>query len=181
MSTYHPSEIFDFFLEMSYNRDMGQISRARWSRMDILVQERGSEGLLDSFCSRVADGEHPRDIARSMGVHAITFREWIEGDPDRMKMFELAKRCLADHLQWDAIQEAQLSTVDTVSLGKYRTDTYRVAAGVMNRKEYGNKVDVDIGINLNLSEALALGRSRLQRVIEGEVAKKVEMVEIVEI
>lgn len=160
---------------------MGQVKSDRWSRLEMVVESLGEEGLLGDFCSRVADGEHPREIAKCYGVHAIIFRKWIEDDADRMRMFELAKRCLADHLQWDGIQEARECGVDDVQLGKYRTETYLKAAGTFNRKEYGQKVEIEVNQQISILGALDEARSRVltmrQSVPEIEVVQE-EVVEI---
>jgi hypothetical protein len=145
---------------------MGKLRNESWSRLELLIEEIGEDGVLDNYCGRIAIGDHPTDICRSFGIVPIVIRKWLEDDPKRVGMFELAKRCLADQLQWSAIQEARDSTVETVQLGKYRTDTYRVAAGVFNRKEYGTKVEIEVNQQISIIQALEEAHSR---VINGRV------------
>jgi len=134
---------------------------AKWGKMTELVATMGEDSVVADYCSRIAEGEHPRDISLSYGVSPIIMREWMESVPERMRKWELAKRCLADHLQWDSITEAQNCDVESVQLGKYRTETYLKAASVFNRKDYGAKVEVEINQQISITAALEEAHKRV--------------------
>ena len=47
---------------------MGKLTRIGWTRLDGLVAEIGSEGLLEMVCGRVAEDEDLTDISRSLEI-----------------------------------------------------------------------------------------------------------------
>lgn len=113
--------------------------REGWSRLDATIDEMGSDGLMSHILWKLSEGSHPSEIANEFGLPWVVLKKWIESDGTRVKDFELARRALGDKLAWDGIAEAKNSDIETVALGKYRTDTYMKIAGKLNRGEWGDQ------------------------------------------
>ena len=47
---------------------MGALVREGYSRLDVLLEEHGEELFLQGICGRVAEGESPDVVSRSMGL-----------------------------------------------------------------------------------------------------------------
>jgi len=120
---------------------MGQLQTLKegWSRLDATIDEMGSEGLLAHIIWKLSEGSHPSEIAGEFGLPWVVLKKWIESDGSRVREFELARRALGDKLAWDGIKEAKESDIESVALGKYRTDTFMKMAGKLNRGEWGDQ------------------------------------------
>lgn len=120
-----------------------QIKRVGYSRLDALIEEHGEEWLVGVFVLRVSDGEAPRDISVSMGLPWHVLRRWLEDSPDRMRQWELGKRCFADGLVWEGLKKARDADVDTLGVDKFQAEYFQKTAGKMSRDEWGERVQVD--------------------------------------
>lgn len=128
---------------------MGALVREGYSRLDVLLEEHGEESFLQGICGRVAEGESPDVVSRSMGLPWLVVRKWLEDDGKRVGLLELAKRCWADRLVWDAVSAARTADVDDVSVSKLQADTYLKVAAKADRGSWGDaKDDKGAGITL---------------------------------
>jgi hypothetical protein len=134
-----------------------------FAKLDAWIAERGEIAFFE-LASRVGSGELPSRIAQSIGVPWFALKAWIEDDPERMALVELAVRAGADQLEAEALQEVRKADSDTVSLAKLRYESYVRSAGFRDRKKYGNKVDVEVGMTVSIVDALREARGR---VVEG--------------
>lgn len=112
-----------------------------WSRLDARIAEYGEDGLLSELCGRVSEGEHPFDVAKTMGVAWNVMKRWLEDDERRMEELSFAKRCYADKLAWDSLSEVRDADVETVALAKLRSDKYEKMAGKFDRGSWGDKTE----------------------------------------
>ena len=113
--------------------------------MDALIAEMGEGGVLALIATRMAEGEAMKDIALSCGMPVTVMRGWLEDDEKRMDEIALARRCFAEDLVYAGLREARDADVESVGLGKYRTDTYMKMAGKMSRREWGEEKDAGGG------------------------------------
>lgn len=136
-------------LSTCYHGVMGKLVKEGWSRLDMLLEEHGEESFLQGICGRVAEGESPDVVSRSMGVPWLVVRKWMEDDGRRYGLLELAKRCWADRLVWSAVSAARDAGVDDVSVCRLRADTYLKVAAKADRGSWGDaKEDRGAGITL---------------------------------
>jgi len=162
---------------------MGALVREGYSRLDVLLEEHGEESFLQGICGRVAEGESPDVVSRSMGVPWLVVRRWLEDDGKRVGLLELAKRCWADRLVWDAVSAARDAGVEDVSVSKLQADTYLKVAAKADRGSWGDaKEDRRDGVTVVVQRggvvALVDGGSQgthiqeipAENVIEGEYA-----------
>lgn len=63
----------------------------------------------------------------------------MEDAPERMKEWELAKRCFADGLVWEGLQAAKDATPEDVAVARLQVDTYHKTAGKMSKVEWGTE------------------------------------------
>lgn len=117
---------------------MGTLVREGYSRLDVLLAEHGEESFLQGICGRVAEGESPDVVSRSMGLPWLVVRKWLEDDGKRVGLLELAKRCWADRLVWDAVSAARDAGVEDVSVSKLQADTYLKVAAKADRGSWGD-------------------------------------------
>ena len=134
-----------------------------FAKLDAWIAERGEIAFFE-LASRVGSGELPSRIAQSIGVPWFALKAWIEDDPERMALVELAVRAGADQLEAEALQEVRDADSETVQLAKLRYESYVRSAGFRDRKKYGNKVDVEVGMTVSIVDALREARGR---VVEG--------------
>ena len=116
-----------------------------WSRLDALIAEDGEDGVLAMVATRIAIGDDPREIALGMGMPWLVLRKWMEDAPERMKEWELAKRCFADGLVWEGLQAAKDATPEDVAVARLQVDTYHKTAGKMSKVEWGGEQSVASG------------------------------------
>lgn len=111
----------------------------------MMIAEHGEDWVLASVVTRMAEGEAPADIARSMGMPWFVMRRWMEDSDDRMKDMELAKRCFADGLIWDGLAAARDADIETLGVSKLKADHYTKVAEKMSRREWGNEKETGAG------------------------------------
>ena len=110
-----------------------------WSRMDSLIAEDGEDGVLARVMTRIAIGENPQDIAVGMGMPWIVMRKWLEDKGERMKEWELAKRCFADGLVYESLREVRDCGLEEVPLARLRSESYGKMAEKLSRGEWGKE------------------------------------------
>ena len=140
-----------------------------WSRLDALIAEDGEEGVLARVMTRIAIGENPQDIALSMGMPWIVMRKWLEDKPERMAEWELADRCFADGLAYEALREVRDCGLEEVPLARLRSEHYDKKAGKLNRVKWGEQKQVVALEGLTMDQALGGFASMLlekMRVVE---------------
>jgi hypothetical protein len=116
-----------------------------YAMLDNLIAEMKEEGLLAMVCTRIAEGDDPRLIATGNGMPWLVLRKWMEDAPERMKEWELAKRCFADGLVWEGLEAARDAKPEDVAVKRLQVDTYHKTAGRMSRVEWGGEQSVASG------------------------------------
>ena len=107
--------------------------------MDRLIETHGEDGALALVMTRVAEGEDPRDIARSQGMPWMVMRRWLEDKEERMREWELAKRCFADGLVYEGLREVRDCGLEQVPLARLRSESYVKMAAKISRVEWGDR------------------------------------------
>ena len=134
-----------------------------FAKLDAWIAERGEIAFFE-LAARGGSGGLPSRIAQSIGVPWFALKAWIEDDPERMALVELAVRAGADQLEAEALQEVRDADSETVQLAKLRYESYVRSAGFRDRKKYGNKVDVEVGMTVSIVDALREARGRVVEV-----------------
>lgn len=121
-----------------------------FARLDTLIAEHGGstageEWLLSAFVSRISDGESPQAVAVGMGLPWFVMRRWLEDSPDRMREWELGKRCFADGLAYESLRVVRDATVEEVALARLQSETYAKTAGRVSRVEWGGEASAVSG------------------------------------
>lgn len=104
------------------------------------IEADGEDAILEGICARVAEGESPMDVARSMGLSWFVVREWLEGG-NKMARIELAKRCYADGLVWEGLKIARDADMETLPVDKFQAEYFQKSAALMNPQGWGGKED----------------------------------------
>lgn len=160
---------------------MRQLTIMRQALADTIEAE-GEDHLLEAICSRVAEGENPVAVAKSMGFSWFVLREWLE-DGNRMGRLELAKRCFADGLIWKGLEIARDAQQETVAVDKFRAEYMQKSAGLMYPQGWGGKEEkngggITVVVNRGLEAKVECGvltilpeqeKGYQERVISGEV------------
>ena len=140
--------------------------------LDQMIADHGEVDFINIVCSRIASGDSPQNLCHSFEIPWMTLRQWLEYNPERMEAFDLAKRCFADKLAWDAINAVIEADVDTVQLAGLRSKTFIQMAEKYDRKQYGNKMEVEVTQTISILGALEEAKGR---VIDGEVNRLKEL------
>lgn len=125
--------------EMTRQRSEG------YARLDALIAEHGDEWLLSLFVSRISEGSPPHVVATGLGFPWFVLRSWLEDSPDRMKEWELGKRCFADGLAYESLRVVKDATIDEVALARLQSETYAKTAGKVSRVEWGSEASTVSG------------------------------------
>lgn len=145
---------------------MGEIANMRYAVLDNLIAEHGTEWLVGQIITRMAEGDEPKDIARSLGVHYVYLKRWLE--EHAADDIALARRAYSDSLVWDALDEVRNTDVDNLQVAKARADVYLKVAGKASKAEWGDGVQVGGGGMGNIT--IVIGDVvKEPKVIEGEV------------
>lgn len=110
-----------------------------FARLDTLIAEHSEEWLLSAFVSRISDGESPQAVAVGMGLPWFVMRRWLEDSPDRMREWELGKRCFADGLAYESLRVVRDADPDNVAVARLQSETYAKTAGRVSRVEWGGE------------------------------------------
>lgn len=120
---------------------MGKLTTDGWTRLDEMIATHGDDGTLALIATRMAEGESMKEIALSCGMTTTVMRRWLEDDEKRMEEVALARRCFAEELVYEGLREARDANIETVGLGKYRTETFLKMAGKLDRGTWGEKAE----------------------------------------
>ena len=149
-----------------------------WARLTADVEslgegdmEVGASELLDIFCHRVAEGHDPKVIAKSRGYTWFVLRKWLEDDARRMDSWALAKRCFADGLQYEALDDVKAADTVNVGVQKLLADHKTRLSGKLNRDEWGEKQIVDVRKSeVSIKVLLDRREERLRSVMQDRLA-----------
>ena len=121
----------------------GYMSKKRDSidRLAVELDTHGMHGLLDEFCEWVSIGENPVQFALQRGMMWMVMRKWLEDSEERMKAWELAERCFADGLQYDALKSVKDASIEGTPLAKLRSDVYKSLSSKLNRAKWSDKAE----------------------------------------
>ena len=122
---------------------MGKLLKIGYARLDVLIAEHGEEWLGGHIITRIADGDNPREIARSLDVHYVCLKRWI--DEHAAEDVAFAKMAFADGLVAEALDEMKNTDVDNLQVAKARADVYLKVAGKASKVEWGDAVQVGGG------------------------------------
>lgn len=156
---------------------MGKLTTEGWTRLDEMIATHGEDGTLALIATRMAEGESMKEIALSCGMTTTVMRRWLEDDEKRMEEVALARRCFAEELVYEGLREARDADIETVGLGKYRTDTYLKMAGKLDRVAWGEKAEVGATGGMNFTIVIGSTHPELEdkgSVIDGEVVKETD-------
>ena len=144
----------------------------KWAALTTMVE---SGDFEERFLSMVAEGNDPTYLASNVfNLSWFVVRRWIESSTDLMQAFESAKRAGADKLMYEALHEVRNADVATVQLAKLRADRYDRMAGKLDRKQWGDKVEISVEQTINIVDVLKEARGR---VLEGKVERVPEDVQ----
>lgn len=147
-----------------------------FARLDAQIAEYGEEWVLDSFVARISDGEAPHKIAVGMGYPWFVLRSWLEDKPERVRAWELGKRCFADGLSYEGLRAARDATPDDVSVARLQVDTYQKTASRLNRVEWGGEAVVSGGFSGGVT--IVIGEVKApEPVLVGNIVTQVSAVE----
>lgn len=114
--------------------------------------------ILDTICDRLANGEAVRTVLKEKNMpDSKTFYDWIDKDEDKLQQYARACARRADAIFEDAMQiadtpqdgvitkmdkdgEIETTTADMIAHRRLQVETRRWAAGKLNPKKYGDKV-----------------------------------------
>lgn len=149
---------------------MGKLANIGYAKLDALLAEHGAEWLGGQVITRIAEGDEPKAIARSLGVHWVCLKRWLE--EHAADDIALARRAYSDSLVWEAMDEVRNTDVDNLQVAKARADVYLKVAGKASKAEWGDGVQVGGGGMGNIT--IVIGNASPHpdnetKVIEGEV------------
>ena len=132
--------------------------------MDRLIEMHGVDGALALICTRIAEGEDPRDIARGSGMPWMVMRKWMEDKEERMKEWELAKRCFADGLVYEGLREVRDCGLEGVPLARLRSESYTKMAAKISRVEWGDREERGAGFG-NQGITIVIGNVQVPELV----------------
>lgn len=145
---------------------MGKIANREYAVLDNLIAEHGSEWLVGQIITRMAEGDEPKDVALSLGVHYVYLKRWLE--EHAAEDIALARRAHSDMLVAEALSEVRNTDVDNLQVAKARADVYLKVAGKASKAEWGDGVQVGGGGMGNIT--IVIGDVvKESKVIEGDV------------
>lgn len=138
---------------------MGKMANIEYAKLDNLIAEHGKDFILKQVITRMADGDNPKDIARSFGVHYVYLKKWVE--ENAADDVALAKRAHSDVLIASALEAVDNAQIEDVAVARLKADTYMKVAGKQDRSAWGDKVDVSVGYTINIVDILKEARGRV--------------------
>ena len=159
---YMPT-VFIFFI-LCYSAFMGKLTRIGWTRLDGLVAEIGSDGLLEMVCGRVTEDEDLTDISRSLEIPYSVQWRWLS-DSGRMQDYENSLKARADREAHELLRIADGATDEEIQTAKLRVDARKWLAAKWDRDRYGesSKVQMDVRYQVDLAGALLEAEERRNR------------------
>lgn len=116
-----------------------------FARLDTLIAEHSEEWLLSAFVSRISDGESPQAVSVGIGLPWFVMRRWLEDSADRMREWELGKRCFADGLAYESLRVVRDADPESVAVARLQSETYAKTAGKVSRVEWGGEASTPQG------------------------------------
>ena len=115
-----------------------------WSRLDRWVEESGDGGVLNEVCSRVAEGESLKNIARSLAMPYSVLWSWLQ-DGDRLEKYRMAQEAAADALASEVLEVA-----DTSEVVRDKVDARKWLASKWGKRTYGDAKDGDAKVGITV-------------------------------
>lgn len=143
---------------------MGKLTRIGWTRLDGLVAEIGSDGLLEMVCGRVTEDEDLTDISRSLEIPYSVLWRWLS-EEGRMQDYENSLKARADREAHELLRIADGATDEEIQTAKLRVDARKWLAAKWDRDRYGesSKVQMDVRYQVDLAGALLEAEERRNR------------------
>lgn len=120
-------------------------STIEYAKLDNIIAEQGEDWLRLQIITRIADGENPKTIAHSLGLHHVYLRRWLE--ENCADDVALAGRARADCLEYEATEAVDAADPDSVAVARLQADHKMKVARVLDRKKYGEKEVQETGGN----------------------------------
>lgn len=109
----------------------------------------GAEAILDklgieALCDLIADGKSQRTVCQEINVERGSLRRWLALDPERQRLFDMARVEAAEGFVDMAEQELRTAKPTKIALARARelASHYRWKASKANVQRYGDKVAV---------------------------------------
>lgn len=154
---------FIFFI-LCYSALMGKLTRIGWKRLDGLVAEIGSDGLLEMVCGRVTEDEDLTDISRSLEIPYSVLWRWLS-DSGRMQDYENSLKARADRVAHEVLRISDSATDENTQSSKLQVESRKWLASKWDRDRYGesSKVQMDVRYQVDLAGALLEAEERRNR------------------
>ena len=123
---------------------MGELVRIGYARLDRWVEETGDGGVMNEICSRVAEGESLKGIAKTVAMPYSVLWNYLQSE-GRMEKYRQAKEAAAE-----ALADEVLSVADTSEVVRDRVDARKWLAGKWARQVYGEKADADQKVGITV-------------------------------
>lgn len=112
-------------------------STIEYAKLDNIIAEHGEDWLRLQIITRIADGDDPKSIAHSFGVHHVYLRKWLEEHAG--EDVSLALRARADCLEHEATEAVNAADPDTVAVARLESDYKLKLCERFDKKKYGIK------------------------------------------
>lgn len=141
-----------------------------------------AERTWDDILKRLAGGEFLVNICKDRKMPEYdSLMAYIHKDPDREEAYYEAKRVAAAGYIDKAMEhsfggESRDGIPNDIQRDQLIVNSCFRAAGIFNRKRFGDKTQVEVGVTVDISGAINEARSRVERtrtptLIEGEWVK----------
>lgn len=114
---------------------MGKLRSEGWSRLTEILKENGEDWLVGQLVTRVADGEEPWAIAKTLGVPYVCVKKWAE--ENAVDLIALGRRARADVLVGEAVRHVDEAQIEDVALARLKAETKLKVAAKLDRVAYG--------------------------------------------
>lgn len=119
-----------------------------------------TDDIFDQILIRLSDGEILADILRSTGVNVSTFYNYIRKDPKRNDAYKTARE-VSTH----ALADKLVSVITDESLTDFQkrlySDNVKWLTARRNKKDYGEKIEIEQNTSIDLKLALKQAESRV--------------------
>lgn len=122
---------------------MGKLANMEYAKLDNLIAEHGKDFILKQVITRMADGDNPKDIARSFGIHYVYLKKWVE--ENAADDVALAKRAHSDVLISNALNAVENAQIEDVAVARLKADTYMKVASKQDKVAWGDGQQVSGG------------------------------------
>lgn len=156
-------------------KSVGKFKNLEYAKLDNIIAEHGEDWLRLQIITRIADGDSPKSIASSFGIHYVYLKRWLEEHAG--EDVALAGRARADCLEYNATSAVDMADPDSVAVARLQADHYMKLAGKLDRAKFGEKVVVENTVSVDLLEAI---QSAERRVLAARVPIIIENGELIE-